>query len=137
MVIVGAKALPRADGQAVLAAAARIAAAAMAGKDECWNAFNVLHTAASRVAGLDLGFVPKDTGLDVDGMLTAAGNGSMDLIYLLGADEIDMAPPRLGVRRLPGQPRRCGRPSRRRHSSRPPPTRKRARPTSTPRAACR
>jgi NADH-quinone oxidoreductase subunit G len=95
MVIVGARATASADGQAVLAAAARIAAAAMAGKDESWNAFNVLHTAASRVAGLDLGFVPKETGFDVAGMLTAAGNGGMDLVYLLGADEFDMG--RLGA----------------------------------------
>jgi NADH-quinone oxidoreductase subunit G len=46
------------------------------------------------VAGLDLGFVPKDAGFDVGSMLTAASNGGMDLIYLLGADEIDMS--RLG-----------------------------------------
>jgi NADH-quinone oxidoreductase subunit G len=94
MVIVGARAAAFADGQAVLAAAARIAAAAMAGKDESWNALNVLHTAASRVAGLDLGFVPTEKGFDVAAMLTAAANGGMDLIYLLGADEFDMG--RLG-----------------------------------------
>jgi NADH-quinone oxidoreductase subunit G len=90
MVIVGARAAARADGRAVLAAGARIAAAATAGKEPGWNAFNVLHTAASRVAGLDVGFVPTDAGLDVVGMLTAASNGTMDVVYLLGADEIDM-----------------------------------------------
>ena len=55
-----------------------------------WNGFNVLHTAAARVGGLDLGFVPGKGGLDVEAMLDAASNGKIDVIYLLGADEIDM-----------------------------------------------
>src|SRR3546814_438420 len=58
-IIVGMGALARADGAAVLATARAIA-------DECklaregWNGFNVLHTAAARVGGLDLGFVPGE-----------------------------------------------------------------------------
>ena len=91
MVIVGAAAAARADGGAVLASAAKIAQLASDGKEVGWNPFNVLHGAASRVAGLDLGFVPSEGGLDVAGMLGAAGRGQMDFIYLLGADEIDMA----------------------------------------------
>ena len=75
---------------AVLAAAARLALQAGAGQGCGWNAFNVLHTAASRVAGLDLGFVPGERGLDVGGMLTAAGRDDVEVVYLLGADEIDM-----------------------------------------------
>jgi NADH-quinone oxidoreductase subunit G len=90
MVIVGQGALKRADGPRILGLAAQIAMAAMAGKDASWNAFNVLHTAAARVAGLDLGFTPAGGGRDVAGML----KGDMDLVYLLGADEIDMS--RLG-----------------------------------------
>jgi NADH-quinone oxidoreductase subunit G len=90
-VIVGPAAAARADGIAVLAAAARIAAAASQGKDAGWNAFNVLSAAASRVAGLDLLFVPGDGGLDVAGMLAAAGKGQLDVLYLLGADEFDLS----------------------------------------------
>ncbi len=60
--------------------------AASAGKEPGWNAFNVLHTAASRVAGLDLGFVPGKGGSDIAGMLKSG----LDVVYLLGADEIDM-----------------------------------------------
>ena len=74
MVIVGAAAAARRDGAAVLAAAARIAAAAGQGKDAGWNAFNVLHTAASRVGGLDLGFVPGEGGLDT---AAHAGGGGL------------------------------------------------------------
>jgi NADH-quinone oxidoreductase subunit G len=89
LVIVGAAAAARPDGAAVLAIAARIALSACQGKDAGWNAFNVLHTAASRVAGLDLGFVPGEGGLDAAGIVAAAGAGKLDVVYLLGADEID------------------------------------------------
>jgi NADH-quinone oxidoreductase subunit G len=94
MVVVGAAAAARADGAGVLAAAAHIALTAMRGKAADWNGFNVLSAVASRGAGLDLGFVPGEGGLDVAGMLAAAGKGALDVVYLLGADEIDMS--RLG-----------------------------------------
>jgi NADH-quinone oxidoreductase subunit G len=81
VVIVGAAAVARADGAAVLSAAAKIALNLTVSKDAGWNPFNVLHCAASRVAGLDLAFVPDNGGLDLTGL---------DLVYLLGADEIDM-----------------------------------------------
>ncbi len=94
MVIVGSGVAARADGAAILGLAARIALGALEGKDaDGWNPFNVLHTAASRVAGLDLGFVPGDGGLDVAGQLAAAGKGKLDVLYLLGADEIELPPP--------------------------------------------
>jgi NADH-quinone oxidoreductase subunit G len=89
MVIVGSAAAARPDGTAVLSTAARIALAACRGKDAGWNAFNLLHTAASRVAGLDLGFVPGEGGLDVAGMSAAAASGKLEVLYLLGADELD------------------------------------------------
>jgi NADH-quinone oxidoreductase subunit G len=86
MVIVGAAAVARADGVALLALAATIARDALAGAEPGWNAFNILHTAASRVGGLDIGFVPGKGGSDVAGML----DGGMEVVWLLGADEIDM-----------------------------------------------
>ncbi|HMB75756.1 MAG TPA: molybdopterin-dependent oxidoreductase, partial [Kiloniellaceae bacterium] len=61
---------------------------------EDWNGFNVLHTAAARVAGLDLGFLPGPEGQDLEGILAGAASGEIEAVYLLGADEIDMA--RLG-----------------------------------------
>ena len=90
MLILGQGALARADGAAVLAAARRIAEATgmiAAGSD--WNGFNVLHTAAARVGGLDLGFVPQQGGRDLQGILAGAEAGEIDIVYLLGADEID------------------------------------------------
>ena len=87
MVIVGQGAFARGDGLAVVSAAARIALVASAGKDAAWNGFNVLHSAAARVAGLDLGFVPGKGGKDAAAMLS----GGMDFVYLLGADECDLS----------------------------------------------
>jgi NADH-quinone oxidoreductase subunit G len=95
MIIVGQGALAREDGAAVLHAASALAAAVGAFKpEEGWNGFNVLHTAAARVGGLDLGFLPtsfgKDGGgKDVAGILAGAASGDIKTVVLLGADEID------------------------------------------------
>jgi NADH-quinone oxidoreductase subunit G len=85
LVIVGMGALARRDGAAIAALAAQ---AASTGKDD-WNGYCVLHAAASRVGALDLGFVPGDSGRDAGQM---AAPGGLDLAFLLGADEIDIAP---------------------------------------------
>ena len=89
ILMVGQAALARTDGAAVLALAAK-AAMRMGAIKPGWNGFNILHHAAARVGGLDIGFVPHDGGLDVEGMLDAASAGKLDVVYLLGADEIDM-----------------------------------------------
>jgi len=86
MLIVGQGALARTDGAAVLAACWQVAAASpMLSLD--WHGFNVLHTAAARVGGLDLGFLPGPRGKGLAAML----GGGVDLLWLLGADELDAA----------------------------------------------
>jgi NADH-quinone oxidoreductase subunit G len=89
LVIVGQGALTRPDGAAVLSLAVK-AAQAIGAIAADWNGFNVLHTAAARVGALDLGFVPAKGGKDVEGILDAAEKGEMDVVYLLGADEIEV-----------------------------------------------
>ena len=89
MLILGQAALAREDGAAVLALAAKAARTIGAVKPD-WNGFNVLHTAAARVAGLDLGFVPREGGLDVAGILDAASSEKIGVVYLLGADEVEV-----------------------------------------------
>jgi NADH-quinone oxidoreductase subunit G len=86
VVIVGMGALARPDGAAIASLAAR--AAQLAGKDG-WNGYSVLHTAAARVGALDVGFVPGAGGRSAAQM---AAPGALDLLFLLGADEIDIAP---------------------------------------------
>jgi NADH-quinone oxidoreductase subunit G len=90
MLILGMGALARDDGAAVLGAARRIAEATGMVKDG-WNGFNVLHTAAARVGGLDIGFAPGAGGRDTAGILAGAEAGEIAVVYLLGADEVDMA----------------------------------------------
>lgn len=85
MIIVGQGALARGDGAGVLTNAAKLADAVGAVKGD-WNGFAVLHTAAARVGGLDLGLVPGEGGLDAAAMLTGT-----DVLFLLGADELDFA----------------------------------------------
>ena len=87
MIIVGQGALARADGAGALASAAKIASAFNMVR-EGWNGFNVLHTAAARVGGLDLGFVPGNGGLSATEMVA---KGALDVLFLLGADEIDLS----------------------------------------------
>jgi NADH-quinone oxidoreductase subunit G len=72
IVIVGQGALQEADGEAVLAAAQALTGRML-----------VLHTAAARVGALDVGAV-------TEGGLDAAIDGA-DVIYNLGADEIEIA----------------------------------------------
>jgi NADH-quinone oxidoreductase subunit G len=87
MFIIGAGAFCGPQGSAVLSAAGR-AAAALGLKRDGWNGWNVLQTAASRVGGLDMGFVPEEGGLCAVDMVRAE---ALDLLILLGADEIDLS----------------------------------------------
>ncbi|HXZ16637.1 MAG TPA: NADH-quinone oxidoreductase subunit NuoG, partial [Roseiarcus sp.] len=88
VLILGAGAFARPDGEAILGLAAK-AALSLGVVKEGWNGFNVLHTAASRVGGLDLGLVPGEGGLDAPAMAKA---GALDVLFNLGADEIDVGP---------------------------------------------
>ena len=87
MILVGQAALTRDDGDAVLAAAIQLAENSGA-ISTTWNGFNVLHLAAARVAGLDLGLLPGEGGKDTAGILQAAKSGDVETVILYGADEI-------------------------------------------------
>ena len=85
MVIVGQGAICGEAGAAVLSAAAKLADQIGAFADG-WNGFAVLHTAAARVGGLDLGFVPGE-----DGQTAASILESSEVLFLLGVDEMDLS----------------------------------------------
>ncbi|MEO0381498.1 MAG: NADH-quinone oxidoreductase subunit NuoG [Pseudomonadota bacterium] len=76
VIIVGMGALTRGDGAAILAAAQALAASTKSG-------LMVLHTAAGRVGAMDVGATNPDAMAAVD---------KADVIYNLGADEVDIAP---------------------------------------------
>jgi NADH-quinone oxidoreductase subunit G len=90
MLILGAGALARADGAQVLGAARALAESLGMIRDG-WNGFNVLHRAAARVGGLDMGFLPGAGGRDVAGILDGCRNGGIEILYLLSADELDLS----------------------------------------------
>ena len=87
LILLGAGALARSDGAAIASLAAQAALDFGAVKDD-WNGFCVLHSAASRVGALDLAIVPGEGGLNTAQM----AEGGVDVLFLLGADEIDVAP---------------------------------------------
>jgi len=76
LVIVGQGALQGADGEAVLAAAMQLA-------EKSNSKLMVLHTAAARVGGMDIGFVTKG------GMKSALKDAQV--VFNMGADEVEIA----------------------------------------------
>src|SRR4051794_27037428 len=90
MLIIGQGALARPDGALALGAARAIAENCGLIRED-WNGFNVLHRAAARVGALDLGFVPGPGGKDVAGILEGCRSGAIEVLYLLGADEVDLS----------------------------------------------
>jgi NADH-quinone oxidoreductase subunit G len=88
LVLLGAGAFARPDGAAIASLAAKAAIELGAVKGG-WNGYSVLHSAASRVGALDLGFVPGEGGLNARQM---AASSTLDVVVLLGVDELDIAP---------------------------------------------
>lgn len=89
MLILGQAAMNRRDSLEILLLCQKIAEK-YGFIQENWNGFNALHTAAARVGGLDLGFLPQKGGLDTASILTSCHKGNLKALYLLGADEIPM-----------------------------------------------
>jgi len=86
LILIGAGAFARKDGATIASLAAK-AAVELGALKEGWNGFSVLHSAASRVAALDLGLVPGARGLDAAQMAA----GGVDVLFLLGADEVEVS----------------------------------------------
>ncbi|MGB3864818.1 MAG: NADH-quinone oxidoreductase subunit NuoG [Xanthobacteraceae bacterium] len=87
LVLVGVSATARPDGAAILAQAAKLALDVGAVKDG-WNGFGVLHGTASGVGALDIGFTPGEGALNAAQM---SAPGGLDVLFSLGADEVDVA----------------------------------------------
>ncbi len=86
-VILGQGALRRSDAAAVLGAAHSLAdKCAMVRQD--WQGFNVLHTAASRVGALDIGFTCEG---GIAKIAADAASGAVKAVFLHGVDDADLA----------------------------------------------
>ncbi|MGB3723363.1 MAG: molybdopterin-dependent oxidoreductase, partial [Pacificimonas sp.] len=86
-IVIGSGAIVRPDGQAVLAAAETLATTYKVARQD-WTGFGVLHSAASRVGGLDIGFTSSG---GIAQMQADAQSGALRAVFLHGADELDTA----------------------------------------------
>ncbi len=86
MVIVGDAVLRRKDSHAIIAQIHSIVKKYKMVRPD-WNGFNILHNHASIVGSLDIGFTYSKGCSDI---LKKTQNGKIEVLYLLGADEIDM-----------------------------------------------
>ncbi|UWI83423.1 NADH-quinone oxidoreductase subunit NuoG [Wolbachia endosymbiont of Howardula sp.] len=88
MLIIGQDALTRDDSHSILVLACKIAEKFNMIRDN-WNGFNMLHKTASRVGGLDVGFIPSTSEKNIRTILKQVEDGEIEVLYLLGADEIN------------------------------------------------
>ncbi len=58
---------------------------------EGWNGFNMLHNEAATTGALSIGFVPASKEFLAKKMAEKAVNGEMEILFLLGADEIEIS----------------------------------------------
>ncbi len=94
-IIVGDGIFARADGFALLAKIHEIVKKYKIIRPD-WNGFNILHNDASMVGALELGFIasdPKNNRLasGSSSIINKANKGQIDVLYLHGADEIDLS----------------------------------------------
>lgn len=89
MMIIGADVFIREDALALHALLHNCAEKLGVVYDE-WNGFNILHKAASRVGGLDIGFLPQgQKGKAFNEIIAGTKDGSIKALFLLGADEFN------------------------------------------------
>ena len=89
LLIMGSQAFAREDGKKILGLAREFADKFKIVRDD-WNGFNILHSAASRVGGFDIGFLPDTGGYSTESMMINAAKQTLKLVYLLGADEVNL-----------------------------------------------
>jgi len=90
MIILGQAALRRKDSMGLLDLVGQLAKQVDLVKKD-WNGFNVLHTAAARVAGLMLNFLPGKGGKPTMEIIAGLEKGNIKVLYNLGADEVDLS----------------------------------------------
>lgn len=87
MIILGEAALRRNDAAAVMKQAEELLIKVGGLRDD-WNGFNIFHSSAGRMGALQAGFFPKNDGLRAPEIAQKARQGAIELVWLLGADEI-------------------------------------------------
>ena len=90
MLIIGQDALIGENGNAIFTLSTKIAEKFGMLRND-WNGFNVLHKAAARVGALDIGFVPNFSGNIISNIIDGVSSGEVEILYLLGADELEIS----------------------------------------------
>ena len=90
MIILGMGALRRKDSESILNLSFELANETGMFLND-WNGFNVLNVAASRVGGMDIGFLPGKGGKNTKKIINECHKGKIKLLWMLGADEIDVS----------------------------------------------
>ncbi|MCF8462388.1 MAG: NADH-quinone oxidoreductase subunit NuoG [Rickettsiaceae bacterium] len=88
MIIIGDEVLIRDDAFGIMTLANNILDKQASSKTPGWNGFNILHNHASIVGSLDVGFYGKDDNFYAKSIVQKFNTGKINLLYLLGADEI-------------------------------------------------
>ncbi|AHC39225.1 NADH-quinone oxidoreductase subunit NuoG [Ehrlichia muris] len=91
MLIIGQDALIGENGNSIFTLAAKIAEKFGMLRND-WNGFNVLHKVAARVGALDVGFVPNSNTNIISNIINGISSGEIEVLYLLGADEVEISP---------------------------------------------
>lgn len=89
LILIGSGVFQRTDGLALQHKLYQFAQKIGAVGGDEWNGYSVLHTAASRVGALDIGFVPQGKGRDFAKILKGTQDGAIKALFMLGADEFD------------------------------------------------
>lgn len=92
MIIIGDGVLSRKDSVAIQTIVYEISKKYNVIRDD-WNGFNILHNHASTVGALDLGFTPGNKGKTTKQMIEAANKGIIKVLFLMGADELEIDKP--------------------------------------------
>ncbi len=90
MIIIGDAVLARPDAHGILSLLHEITQKYKIVRED-WNGFNILHNYASTVGALDLGFIYGKSGTGTAEILQKTQSGEAQILYLLGADDIDMS----------------------------------------------
>ena len=88
-VIIGESALKRDDAKDVHYGVKLLCQSINAIRDD-WCGFSILHTNASRVGGLEVGFTPKNEGKNSKQIIDGVKNNNIKLLYLLDCDDINL-----------------------------------------------
>ena len=90
MIIIGDEVLARSDSKSIISKAYELVKKHPNFMQEGWNGFNLLHNHASFVGSLDVGFKPSNNSIATGQIMKAHNESKLELLYLLGADDIDI-----------------------------------------------